>query len=141
QMGPARAAIPPARALPRRPFLLRAPHPRRHDPRAGVPRPTLKGVVEVLAMGSGAIDEGRARRAGGAGVTDGGGRASLRPCRQRRDDVIAMAGERAHGPETEHETPPKLAHPPRPPGARARAGTARPGAGPRCGVPVQRATL
>ena len=36
---------------------------RRHDHRAGVDRAALEGVVEILAVGRGAVDEGRARRA------------------------------------------------------------------------------
>ena len=34
---------------------------RRHDYRAGMYRTTFERIVKILAMGGGAIDEGRAR--------------------------------------------------------------------------------
>ena len=45
----------------------------RHDDGAGVHGPALEGVVEVLAVGRGAVDEGRAGGAEALRVADGGG--------------------------------------------------------------------
>ena len=52
---------------------------RRHDHRAGMHRPALEGVVEILAMRRGAVDEGRPRRGQSAGVADHRARAVIVP--------------------------------------------------------------
>ena len=57
---------------------------RRHDHRAGMHRPALKGVVEILAMRGGAVDESGARRVQRALVPD-----------RRAGTVIVAACERA----------------------------------------------
>ena len=57
---------------------------RRHDHRAGMHRAALEGVVEILAVGGGAVDESGAGRAQRAGMAD-----------RRAGPVIVAAGERA----------------------------------------------
>ena len=52
--------------------------------RAGMHRAAFEGVVEILAMRGGAVDEGGARRAQRAGVAD-----------RRARPVVVAAGERA----------------------------------------------
>ena len=56
---------------------------RRHDHRAGMHRAALEGVVEILAMRRGAVDEGGAGGAQRAGVAD------------RRARPVVVAGRRA----------------------------------------------
>ena len=57
---------------------------RRHHHRAGMHRPALEGVVEILAMRGGAVDESGAGRTQRAGVAD-----------RRAGPVVVAAGERA----------------------------------------------
>ena len=57
---------------------------RRHDHRAGMHRAALEGVVEILAMRRGAVDEGGAGRGHGAGVADRGAGAVVLPAGERR---------------------------------------------------------
>ena len=57
---------------------------RRHDHGAGMHRAALEGVVEILAVRRGAVDEGGARRAQRARVADRGA-----------GPVVVPAGERA----------------------------------------------
>ena len=56
-------AIPSSAAAPSGLIALASGEHRRHDHRAGMHRTTLEGVVEILAMRGGAVDEGGARRA------------------------------------------------------------------------------
>ena len=56
---------------------------RRHDHRAGMHRPALEGVVEILAVRRGAVDEGGAGRAQGARVADRGAGAVVVPAGER----------------------------------------------------------
>ena len=64
---------------------------RRHDHRAGMHRAALEGVVEILAMRGGAVDEGRARRGQRARVPDRRARAVIVAARQRASDVVLVA--------------------------------------------------
>ncbi len=64
---------------------------RRHDHRAGMDGPAFEGVVEILAMGRGAVDEGRAGGRQRAGVPDHGARAVIVGTGQRRLDVVLVA--------------------------------------------------
>ena len=57
---------------------------RRHDHRAGMHRPALEGVVEILAMRRGAVDEGRAGGAQRARVADHRARAVVVDGRRAR---------------------------------------------------------
>ena len=67
-----------------RPVPLAGRQHRRHHHRAGMHRAALESVVEILAMRGGAVDEGGAGRAQGAGVAD-----------RRAGAVVVAAGERA----------------------------------------------
>ena len=64
---------------------------RRHDHRAGMHRAALEGVVEILAMRRGAVDEGGAGRAHGARVADRGAGAVVLPAGERGLDVVVVA--------------------------------------------------
>ena len=64
---------------------------RRHDHRAGMHRPALEGVVEILAVRRGAVDEGRARGAQRARVADRGAGAVVVPAASARLDVVLVA--------------------------------------------------
>ena len=65
---------------------------RRHDHRAGMDRPALECVVEILAMRGGAVDEGRARGAQLACVPDGGAGPIIVTGRRARLNVVLIAG-------------------------------------------------
>ena len=64
---------------------------RRHDHRAGMHRAALKGIVEILAMRGGAVDESGARRVQRALVADRRARAVIVAACQRARDVILVA--------------------------------------------------
>ena len=66
-----------------RPVPLAGRQHRRHHHRAGMHRAALEGVVEILAMRRGAVDEGGAGAAQRAGVAD-----------RRAGPVVVEAGER-----------------------------------------------
>ena len=64
---------------------------RRHDHRAGMDRAAFEGVVEILAVNRGAVDErGRGRRKCG-GVADGRARPLVVAAGERDLDVILVA--------------------------------------------------
>ena len=64
---------------------------RRHDHRAGVHRAALEGVVEVLAVRRGAVDERRAAGVERALVADGGAAAGGFPAVERGAHVVRVA--------------------------------------------------
>ena len=70
--------------------LARGEH-RRHDDRAGMHRPALERVVEVLAMRRRAVDERRAGGAQGSGMADRRARAVVVPAGERGADVVLVA--------------------------------------------------
>ena len=89
-----------ARRAPPRPLLLGAAStagtmtaPRMH-------RPALEGVVEVLAVGGGAVDEGGAGGAERRGVADGGGGAGVGPGAPARLRRSRCARATTHRPMT-----------------------------------------
>src|ERR1041384_5025158 len=72
---------------------------RRHDHRAGVHRPTLERVVEILAVHRGAVDQRRAGGAERARMADRGARTIVVASRGRRADVVLVAREK---PQADH---------------------------------------
>ena len=76
-------AMPKSAAAPSALVALAGRQHRRHHHRAGMHRAALEGVVEILAMRGGAVDEGGAGRAQRAGVAD-----------RRARPVVVAAGER-----------------------------------------------
>ncbi len=64
---------------------------RRHHHRTGMHRPALEGVVEILAMGRGAVDERGTGRAQRAGMADRGARPVVVEAGERGLDVILIA--------------------------------------------------
>ena len=62
QMVSTPTAMPSSAAAPVEALLLGGGEHGRHDDGAGVHRAALEGVVEVLAVGGGAVDEGGRRR-------------------------------------------------------------------------------
>ena len=68
-------AMPASASAPSSRVALAGRQHRRHDHRAGMHRPALEGVVEILAVRRRAVDEGGAGRAERARVTDRGARA------------------------------------------------------------------
>src|SRR5258708_2119023 len=76
---------------------------RRHDHRAGVHRPALEGVVEVLAVRRGAVHEGRARGIERARMSDGGAGSRGFPRRERRDRVVGLAGRAAQAGDVDQQ--------------------------------------
>ena len=64
---------------------------RRYDHRAGVDRTALERVVEILTMRRGAVDEGGARRAEGARMTDRRAWAFIVAAGERALDVVLVA--------------------------------------------------
>jgi hypothetical protein len=86
---------PPERGLPSEAVGFGCRQHRGHDYRTGMNRAAFKGVIEVFAMRGRAIDEGRTRRAHALGVTDDGGGTLLRPCGERRGDILAAARRNA----------------------------------------------
>jgi hypothetical protein len=83
---------------------------RGHDHRTGMHRPAFEGVIEVLAVRRGTIDEGRTRRAHAGGVADAGGGAGLRPRGERRSDVGAVARGNAQADDIDEHALCDLAH-------------------------------
>ena len=74
-----------------RPVALASRQHRRHHHRAGMHRPAFEGVVEILAMRRGAVDEGGARRAHGARMPDCRAWSLLVEACERRLDVVLVA--------------------------------------------------
>ena len=72
-------------------MLLAGSQDRRHDHRAGMHRATFEGIIEILAMRRGAVDEGGARRIQCALVPDRRARAVIVATRQRASDVVLVA--------------------------------------------------
>ena len=72
---------------------------RRHDDGAGVHRPALERVVEILAVRGGAVDQRGAGRAQRAGMADRGAGAIVVAAGERRLDVVLVARGEA---ETDH---------------------------------------
>ena len=64
---------------------------RRNDHRAGMHRPALERVVEILAMRRGAVAEGRARGAQCTFMADCGAGSVFVPARQRAADIVLVA--------------------------------------------------
>ena len=64
---------------------------RRHDHGAGMHRTALEGVVEILAVRGGAVDEGGAGRAHRARMADRGAGAFVVPAGERGLDVVLVA--------------------------------------------------
>jgi len=60
-------------------------------PGTGMYRPTLKGVVKILAMGRGAVDEGRAGRRQRARMSDRGARAVIVAACERASHIVFVA--------------------------------------------------
>ena len=77
-------AMPSSADAPVRVVPLAGRQHRRHDHGAGMHRPALEGVVEILAVGRGAVDEGGAGRAHGARVADRGAGPVVVPGRRAR---------------------------------------------------------
>ena len=65
---------------------------RRYDYRAGMHRTALERVVEILTMRRGAVDEGGARRAEGARMTERRAWAFIVAASDRAADVVRVAG-------------------------------------------------
>ena len=84
-------AMPSSAALPSMRYRSPIAEHRRHDHRAGMDRAALEGVVEILAMRRGAVDEGRAGRAQRAPVADRGAGPVLVPAGERAADIILVA--------------------------------------------------
>ena len=84
-------AMPRSTAAGRRAVALAGRQHRRHDHRAGMHRAALEGVVEILAVARGAVDERGARRAQRAGVADRGAGPVVVAAGERRLDVILVA--------------------------------------------------
>ena len=76
---------------------------RRHDHRAGMHRTALEGVVEILAMRRGAVDEGGAGRGHGARVPDGRAGAVVLPAGERGLDVVGVAHGDAEAGDVDQE--------------------------------------
>ena len=64
---------------------------RRHDHRAGMDRATFEGVVEILAMDRGAVDQSRCGGGQRARVPDRGARAIVVARREHAFDVVLVA--------------------------------------------------
>ena len=88
------------RAMP----LARRQH-RRHDDGAGMHRPALERVVEILAMGGGAVDESGAGGAKPAGVADRRARPVIVAGRKRRRHVILAARREAQADNVDRQIP------------------------------------
>ena len=82
-------AMPSERGRAVRPVALAGREHGRHDDRAGMHRPALEGVVEILAMRGGAVDQRRAGRAQRAGVADHGAGTVVVAAGERRLDVVS----------------------------------------------------
>ena len=91
------------RLLPVQALLLGGGEDGRHDDGAGVHGPALEGVVEVLAMGGGAVDEGGAGSAEALRVADGGGRAGVGPGGERGLHVVGAAGDDAQADDVDEQ--------------------------------------
>ena len=102
-------------AMPRAPaglelLLLGGGEHGRHDDGAGVHGPALEGVVEVLAVGGRAVDEGAPRGAEALRVADGRGGAGVRPRGQRGLHVVGAARDDAQADDVDQEPLAGLAH-------------------------------
>src|SRR6476620_3679743 len=81
-----------------RPVPFASRQDRWHDDRAGMDGPTFEGVVEVLAVRGGAIDEGRARGAESTRMADGGaGTLIVAPAKCGLDVVLVASGHAEAG--------------------------------------------
>ena len=78
---------------------------RRHHHRAGMHRAALEGVVEILAMRGGAVDEGGAGRAQRAGMADRGARPVVVAAGERGLDVILVARGDAEAGDVDQPDP------------------------------------
>ena len=77
---------------------------------AGMHRPALEGVVEVLAVGGRAVDEGRAGGAERPAVADGGGRAGIRPGGERGLHVVGAARDDAQADDVDQQPLAGISH-------------------------------
>ncbi len=84
-------------------FPFRDCQHRGHDHRAGMHRSALEGVVEVLAVRGGAVDEGRAGGIEGARMSDGGAAPVGFPGRERRAHVVRFARRHAQAGDVDEE--------------------------------------
>ena len=75
----------------------------RHDDGTGVHGSALEGVVEVLAVGRGAVDEGRTRGAEVLQVADGGRGAGIGPGGERGLHVVGAAGDHAQADDVDEQ--------------------------------------
>jgi hypothetical protein len=109
-LGPHRDALEHGKAIGSE-FLRNCQH-RGHDDRARVHRPAFEGVVEILAMRGGAVDERAAGSVDCAGVADGRRAAGSEAGRGDRSNVVAPPCRHAKPDHVQHQV---LRH-----GARAR---------------------
>ena len=89
---------------------------RRHDHGAGMHRPALEGIVEILAMRRGAVDERRAGGAQRARMADRRARAVVIEGGQRAPDIVLVARGDAQPDDVDQQVL-ALALAPRPAGA------------------------
>ena len=82
---------------------------RRHDHRAGMDRPALERVVEILAVRRGAVAEGRAGGAQRALVADGGAGPVLIPARECAADIVLVARGDAEADHVDQWSP-RISH-------------------------------
>jgi hypothetical protein len=90
--------------------LLGGGQHRRYDDGAGVHRPALEGVVEVLAMRGGAVDEGGPSGAERPGMADGRSRAGIRPSRECGCDIVGAPRHDAQADDIDQQPLARLAH-------------------------------
>ena len=76
---------------------------RGNNDRSGMDRATLEGIVEILAMGSRAVDERRARRVEAARMPNCRARSIVVPAGQGGFDVVLAAGGDAEPGDVNHE--------------------------------------
>jgi hypothetical protein len=76
---------------------------RRHDHRTGMYRPALEGVVKILAMSRGAVDESGARRRQRARMSDRGARTVIVAACERASYVVFVARGDAETDDVDQE--------------------------------------
>ena len=93
------------RGLAVQPVPLAGRQHRRDDHRAGMHRAALEGVVEILAVRRGAVDEGRARARSARAYGRSRCRARPRPSRRARPDVVLVARGEAEADHVDQQSP------------------------------------
>ena len=102
--------MPSSAAAPSRPVPLAGRQHRRHDHRAGMHRPALEGVVEILAMRRGAVDQSGAGRAQRARMADRRARPVVVAAGERAFDVVLVARGDAEADDVDQQILAFLAH-------------------------------